>query len=206
MPDFELEDCHNGSVCGVDEVGRGPLAGPVVAACVVIPPKIRGMEMTASIKDSKKLTGLRRQVLNEFILENCSFAISVIEVETIDRINILQASLKAMSEAISALMKKAQVSHALIDGNRIPTQLPCPASAVVKGDDRSASIAAASIIAKVHRDKIMKRLDADYPQFGWIKNAGYPTPDHLAALERFGVTPHHRRTFGPVKRLLAKSA
>ncbi|MCL4677283.1 MAG: ribonuclease HII [Alphaproteobacteria bacterium] len=206
MPDFEHEDRYKGSVCGIDEVGRGPLAGPVVAACVLIPKESRSAPFLKDIKDSKKLSKPKRLVLSQLILQTFPAAVAVIGIDEIDRLNILQASLKAMAQALMELSAQNEIAHALIDGNRLPHDLPCSASAIIKGDSQSISIAAASIVAKVHRDGIMEKLDREYPQYGWRKNSGYPTTDHLAALENYGVTPHHRRSFGPVKALLAKSA
>lgn len=206
MPDFEHEDRYHDPVCGIDEVGRGPLAGPVVAACVLIPKESRSAAFLKDIKDSKKLSKPKRLVLSQLILQTFPATVAVIEIEDIDRLNILHASLKAMAQALLDLKVRQEIAHALIDGNRLPHDLPCSASAIVKGDSKSISIAAASIIAKAHRDGIMEKLDREYPQYGWSKNSGYPTADHLAALENYGVTPHHRRSFGPVKALLTKSA
>lgn len=186
-------------ICGADEVGRGPLAGPVVAAAVIIPAKGLGADLESQIKDSKKLTDAKRHLLFPLILQECPHAIAEASVEEIDQINILQASLLAMRRAIEAL---GQVDHALIDGNKLP-KLSIPATAIVKGDDKSLSIAAASIIAKVSRDETMRSLAKEWPGYGWERNAGYPTAEHIAALEKQGLTPWHRRSFGPVKRLLA---
>lgn len=204
MPDFELEDLYDGHVCGIDEVGRGPLAGPVVAACVLIPRNLRALDFVKAIRDSKKITKPRREALSEHILRHFPASVSVVGIEDIDRLNILHASLKAMAQSLRELIRSHEISHALIDGDKTPKDLPCKASAIIKGDSRSVSIAAASIIAKVHRDKIMERLDAEYPQYGWRKNAGYPTADHLAALQCHGVTPYHRTSFGPVRERIRK--
>lgn len=206
MPDFEHEDRYHGHVCGIDEVGRGPLAGPVVAACVMIPKESRSTPFLKDIKDSKKLSKSKRLVLSQLILQTFPATVAVIGIDDIDRLNILHASLKAMAQALIELEERQEIAHALIDGNRLPPGLPCTASAIVKGDTKSISIAAASIVAKVHRDGIMEKLDRQYPEYGWRKNSGYPTADHLAALQNYGVTPHHRQSFGPVKALLAKSA
>lgn len=184
-------------VAGVDEVGRGPLAGPVVAAAVILDPA-RPIE---GLADSKKLSEARRDALAPIIQERAlAWALGRAEVEEIDRINILQASLLAMRRAVLALSTAPE--FALIDGNRCP-ELPCPSEAVVKGDSRVAAISAASIIAKVARDREMVELDAQYPGYGLAGHKGYPSPAHLAALERLGVTPIHRRSFGPVRRLLS---
>lgn len=183
-------------VAGVDEVGRGPLAGPVVAAAVILDPA-RPIE---GLADSKKLSEAQREMLAPLIRERAlAWALGRAEVEEIDAINILHASLLAMRRAVLALSTAPE--FALIDGNRCP-ELPCPAEAVVKGDSRVAAISAASIIAKVARDREMVELDARYPGYGLAGHKGYPSPAHLAALEQLGVTPIHRRSFAPVRRLL----
>ncbi|MCB1782619.1 MAG: ribonuclease HII [Alphaproteobacteria bacterium] len=202
MPDFALEDaCESGLVCGLDEVGRGPLAGPVVAACVHIPVEKRGLDFVGQIKDSKKLSGAKLAMLDREIRAHFVFGIAEVTPEEIDRVNILQASLRAMVLAYEDA--RVDMGLALVDGNRCPKELPCPAMPVVKGDARSVSIAAASIIAKVHRDTIMRFLGERYPYYGWANNAGYPTKEHLEALEVHGVTEHHRKSFGPVRRQLS---
>jgi len=183
-------------VAGVDEVGRGPLAGPVVAAAVILDPA-RPIE---GLADSKALSAARRDVLAEQIRERAlAWALGRAEHEEIDRINILQASLQAMRRAVLALTQTPD--FALIDGNRCP-QLPCPAQAIVKGDSTVAAISAASILAKVTRDAEMTQLDSVYPGYGFASHKGYPTKTHLAALASLGVTPIHRRSFGPVKKVL----
>lgn len=183
-------------VAGVDEVGRGPLAGPVVAAAVILDPA----RPIVGLADSKKLSEVRREALAPIIREQAlAWALGRAEVEEIDAINILQASLLAMRRAVLALSTIPE--FALIDGNRCP-ELPCPAEAVVKGDSRVAAISAASIIAKVARDHEMVALDAQYPGYGLAGHKGYPSPAHLAALQQLGVTPIHRRSFAPVRRLL----
>lgn len=185
-------------VAGVDEVGRGPLAGAVVAAAVILDPA----RPIAGLADSKKLTEARREALAPIIQEYAlAWALGRAEVEEIDSINILQASLLAMRRAVLALQVAPE--FALIDGNRCP-ELPCPAEAVIKGDSRVAAISAASILAKVARDREMVVLDAQYPGYGLAQHKGYPSKAHLAALEALGVSPLHRRTFGPVRRLLAQ--
>lgn len=218
-PDFSLENQFEGRVCGIDEVGRGPLAGPVVAACVYIPEEVRDAEWMDDIKDSKKIAKPKLGRLYDLILESCICGMSEIYPAEIDEINILQASLKAMEYAFDAMtehgsrMIESKNSsslihhpsspwHALIDGNRLPTNLPCPATTVIKGDSRSKSIAAASIIAKVTRDRIMKDLAQDYPGYSWETNAGYGSKAHMEALKTLGVTPHHRRSFAPVRAAL----
>jgi ribonuclease HII len=183
-------------LAGVDEVGRGPLAGPVVAAAVILDPGFT----IAGLADSKCLSEKRReQLAGEIRAHALAWALGRAEVEEIDRINILQASLLAMRRAVQAL--DPQPDYALIDGNRCP-QLGCPAEAVIKGDARIAAISAASIIAKVARDQEMREMDARYPGYGLAGHKGYPSKAHLEALQRLGVTPIHRRSFGPVRRLL----
>lgn len=177
---------------GVDEVGRGPLAGPVVAAAVILNPKnkIKGLA------DSKILTATRREELAEIIKEKClAYAIGRAEVEEIDRINIFQASLLAMQRAVAALAITPE--HALIDGTHCPV-LPCTSEAIIKGDSKIATISAASIIAKVTRDAEMCVWDQHYPEYGFARHKGYGTPEHLQALQRLGPTPLHRRSFAPV--------
>ena len=181
---------------GVDEVGRGPLAGPVVAAAVILNPD-RPVE---GLADSKALTEPARERLAEEIkLSALAWAIGRAEVEEIDQINILQASLLAMRRAV--LMLRPQAEYALIDGNRCP-DLPCPSEAIIKGDQSVAAISAASIIAKVARDREMVAMDAMYPGYAFASHKGYPTKAHIAALQVLGLTPIHRRSFGPVKKLL----
>lgn len=184
-------------ICGVDEVGRGPLAGPVTAAAVILP-KTPSEALLQSLADSKKLSVKKREIAFALIQAECEVSIAHCSVEEIDTLNILQASLTAMSRAISTL--QSPVQHALIDGNKIP-QLPEPISseAIIKGDAKSASIAAASIIAKQTRDKIMQELAQDHPGYGWEKNAGYPTKTHRDALKQIGITIHHRKSFKPVQ-------
>lgn len=184
-------------ICGVDEVGRGPLAGPVVAAAVILDPA-RPID---GLNDSKKLTERRREQLYDLICErSLAWSLGRAEVEEIDRINILQASLLAMQRAVQGLA--TQPTHALVDGNRVP-DLPCSARAIVGGDASEACISAASIIAKVARDREMVALDARYPGYGLARHKGYPTKVHLAALRSLGVSEIHRRSFGPVRRICA---
>jgi ribonuclease HII len=185
-----------GLACGVDEAGRGPLAGPVVAAAVILDPA----RPIAGLNDSKKLSAKRRAALAiEIRSKSLAWAIAEASVEEIDRINILQASMLAMQRAVEALA--VTPSHALIDGNRCP-QLPCPAQAVVGGDALVASIAAASILAKTHRDEGMLALHVAYPQYGFDRHMGYPTALHRAALQAHGVSPVHRRSYAPVAKLI----
>lgn len=183
-------------IAGVDEVGRGPLAGPVVAAAVILDPG----RPIAGLTDSKKLTEKRREALYEEIRDKAlAWAVGRAEVAEIDAINILQASLLAMSRAVAALDPAPQ--HALVDGNKIP-KLACSAEAIVKGDLTEPCISAASIIAKVTRDREMVAMDARYPGYGLAKHKGYPSQAHMQALAELGVTEIHRRSFGPVRRLV----
>jgi ribonuclease HII len=201
-PDFSFEaaaitrGCQR--VIGVDEVGRGPLCGPVLAAAVRLDPK----NIPDGLNDSKKLTGTQRTALYELIIAGAEFAVGQASVAEIDQLNILRASHLAMSRAVDGLA--VVPDHVLIDGNLIPRNFAPSAEAVVKGDARSLSIAAASIVAKVLRDRIMVDLAQQYPGYGWERNAGYPTKEHLAALQNLGVTPHHRRSFKPVHNILCQ--
>jgi ribonuclease HII len=183
-------------VAGVDEVGRGPLAGPVVAAAVILHPQ----HPIDGLADSKKLSEKRREALDYEIREkSLCWALGRAEPKEIDRINILQASLLAMQRAVTALTVRPGL--ALIDGNRAP-QLPCRVQTIVGGDAVEPAISAASIIAKVARDREMVELDLRYPGYGLAKHKGYPTRQHIAALQELGVSKIHRRSFGPVRRLL----
>ncbi len=195
MPDLDLERACRGPVAGVDEVGRGPWAGPVVAAAVILD----DAAIPEGIADSKQLGRNRRTALHAALIECARIGIGSASVTEIDRLNILVASLLAMRRAVAAL--GVRPAHVLVDGNRLP-ELPCPATAVVRGDDRSLSIAAASIVAKVTRDLLLGRLAKRDPGFGWERNAGYGTAEHRAALLELGVTPHHRQSFAPIARLL----
>lgn len=199
MPDFSLEKQCAGLVCGLDEVGRGPLSGPVTAACVYIPNDVRDKGFIAQINDSKKLSVKKRNTLYPFITEYCIWGIGEASVEEIDRINILQASLLAMRRAYSALGQ--EMHHALVDGNRCPS-LPCPSSLIIKGDSISTSIAAASILAKVSRDTYMQKIHEEFPYYGWNSNAGYGAKVHIEALMKYGATKYHRTSFAPVRRAL----
>lgn len=205
-PDFSFEDQENRGdaslpVCGIDEVGRGPLAGPVVAAAVILRRDPRHAPLWQDINDSKKLSARRRADLYARIHDAGDVAIALCTVAEIDEINILQASLRAMHKAYDNLPQRP--AAALIDGNKAP-KLPCAARTIVKGDARSLSIAAASIVAKHFRDEMMQKLAEDFPPYGWAKNAGYGTAEHLKALEIHGVTVHHRRSFAPVSKLILK--
>jgi ribonuclease HII len=183
-------------VAGVDEAGRGPLAGPVVAAAVRLDPAC----IPPGLDDSKRLAAARRAALSRALHDCAEIGIGMAGVDEIDSLNILRASHLAMCRALAAL--PAPPDHALIDGHLLPQGLPCPATAIVRGDALCLSIAAASIVAKVTRDRIMVDLAQQYPGYGWERNAGYPTPDHRQALQRLGVTPVHRRSFAPVHKML----
>ncbi|MES9936978.1 MAG: ribonuclease HII [Sedimenticola sp.] len=183
-------------IAGVDEVGRGPLAGPVVAAAVILDPDT----VIEGLADSKKLTEKRRELLDEEIKRSAlAWSLGRAEVHEIDELNILQASLLAMQRAVEGL--SVPPHHALVDGNRCP-RLHCTAEAVVGGDNSVPVISAASIIAKVARDREMVALDEQYPGYGLARHKGYPTKVHMEALATLGVSEIHRRSFGPVKRLL----
>ncbi len=184
------------TICGVDEAGRGPWAGPVVAAAVVLDPAA----VPPGLNDSKKLTPRRRAALFDALRAAASVGIGIAGVDEIDALNILRANDLAMRRAIEALDPAPDA--ALIDGNRVPPGLPCRAQAVVGGDGRSLSIAAASIVAKVTRDRLMAELAKSHPGYGWERNQGYGTAEHRAALIRLGVTPHHRRSFRPIHNIL----
>ena len=195
-----------GMIFGVDEAGRGPLAGPVVAGAVWL-----GESAIAGLADSKKLSAKRRAVLEARIKAEAHWAVGVVEAEEIDRINIFAATMLAMTRAVAGLV--AQVGEpalALIDGNKTPQgRVPewrWAARAIVGGDASEAAISAASIIAKEHRDRIMQALAVQHPAYGWERNAGYGTAEHLAALQAYGATAHHRRSFRPVALVLEKTA
>jgi ribonuclease HII len=206
MPDF-IHEIRFGRlegkiICGVDEVGRGPLAGPVVAAAVILPQDFPE-EISSKIRDSKKLSPASRENICKPIKEHCLFAIAESSIEEIDRLNILQATMLAMQRAVMQL--EINIDVALIDGNRVPP-LSCKAVPIIKGDDKSLSIAAASIIAKVYRDNLMKKLAEKFPFYGWDHNAGYGTSEHMEALALHGVTEFHRASFAPVRAAVRKTS
>jgi len=182
---------------GVDEAGRGPLAGPVVVAAVILDPA----RPIAGLDDSKKLSEKRREALYPQIVE-CALAhcVVVVEAREIDRLNIFQATMAGMSRAVAGLAPAAQ--EALVDGNKLPKDLPCPGRAIVGGDALEPAISAASILAKVTRDRLMVALDATHPGYGFALHKGYPTPAHLAALQRLGPCVQHRRSFAPIRQWL----
>lgn len=200
IPTFEYEeDAINSGysrVAGVDEVGRGPLAGPVVAAAVVLDPG----NIPDGLNDSKQMSAKKREALYDILNDVADVSIAEASVREIEEINILQASHLAMVRAVSGL--KQPVDFVLIDGNAVPRGLNVAAGTLIKGDTRSLSIAAASIVAKVWRDRLMLSLAQQHPGYGWETNAGYPTPQHKARLKSHGVTLHHRRTFAPVHNIL----
>lgn len=198
MPDFSLESEYSGIVVAIDEVGRGPWAGPVMAAAAILNPA----NIPAGINDSKKLSAAKRDALVDAIQQAARVTIGIASVEEIDELNILNATHLAMTRAYDALEVDATI--ALIDGNRAP-KLSCPTRCIVKGDSLSLSIAAASIVAKVTRDRLMAELAKAYPGYAWEKNAGYGTAAHQEGLRLHGVTPHHRRSFAPIRALLAES-
>jgi ribonuclease HII len=194
MPSFRFEKECEGVVCGIDEVGRAPLAGPVVAAAVILPARLPRV-LRYGIDDSKLVPRAKREELAARILEIAPVGIGAASAAEIDGINILRATFLAMARAVKALAALGLApSIALVDGNQAP-QLPCPVKTIVGGDGLSLSIAAASIVAKVTRDRLMHALAPRYPVYGWETNVGYPTPAHRAAILSRGITPHHRRRF-----------
>ena len=199
-PDFSYEraamDRGFARIAGVDEVGRGPLAGPVTACAVVLDMS----RIPEGLNDSKKLSAKRRESLAEAILACAEVSVASASVEEIDELNILRASHLAMERAVAGLLTPPD--HCLIDGNLIPKGLTVSAEAIVKGDSKSVSISAASIVAKIRRDYVMSALAQQYPGYGWETNAGYPSKSHRVALQNLGVTPHHRRSFKPVHNIL----
>jgi ribonuclease HII len=206
MPSFRHEKrCTEAGairIAGIDEVGRGPLAGPVVAAVAIIDRTVAKRSLLRLIDDSKKLTREEREDAYAAMLGSGAvrYAVGEASVEEIDTINILQATFLAMRRALQGMAEAPDL--VLIDGNRAPPELGCRAETIVGGDARSYSIAAASIIAKVTRDRYMCALATSFPGYGWETNVGYRSPDHLAALNALGPTVHHRRSFSPVMRVL----
>ncbi len=202
LPNFARESraIKNGLiVCGIDEAGRGPWAGPVVAAAVILDPN----NIPKGLNDSKKLTEAKREALFEPLMQSSQVGVGIVSASRIDAINILQATYEAMVKAVSAL--KLQPMLALVDGNRAPP-LNCKCETIIGGDANSLSIAAASIIAKVTRDRIMRGLDRQYPDYHFAVHKGYGTAIHAAALERFGPCPEHRKSFAPIRVLLQQPA
>lgn len=209
MPDFSLEDaCRATSaapavVCGVDEAGRGPLAGPVVAGATVLDPARLPAALRDGLDDSKKLSAKKRDALFALLTDPATpgvhWGLGLASVAEIDSLNILRATHLAMQRAVEALSLRPTV--ALIDGNQMPRSFPCPVQAVIKGDGLSLSIAAASVLAKVHRDRLMLDLHAAFPVYNWAKNMGYGTAEHRTAMRTHGLSPHHRLSFGGQREL-----
>jgi ribonuclease HII len=205
MPDFDFEDAalaeigRDALIAGVDEVGRGPWAGPVVAAAVIL----RREALPDGLNDSKALSKAKREGLFETINAAANVSLGMASVEEIDEFNILQASLLAMSRAVEGLAAAPHI--ALVDGNRAP-KLTCPVRTIIKGDAKSLSIAAASIIAKVTRDRIMAELSIEHPNYGWERNAGYGTREHQEGLKLVGVCRHHRKSFAPIRQLMTQDS
>ncbi|HKU97907.1 MAG TPA: ribonuclease HII [Vineibacter sp.] len=201
MPNFKFETRFEGPVAGVDEAGRGPLAGPVLAAAVILDRTRAKRSLLRLLNDSKQLDAEDREKAFQALRRSDAAAIGIgaASAREIDRFNILQATFLAMRRAVAAL--PAPPTVALVDGNR-PPRLACQVEVIVSGDSLSYSIAAASIIAKVTRDRIMHRLHERHPGYGWATNVGYSVPEHLAGLEKLGPTPHHRFSFAPLGRLL----
>lgn len=198
-PTFEIENETGFTmVAGVDEVGRGPLCGPVVAAAVIFPR--RDIDIPVVIRDSKQMTAHARAVAYDWITQNTIWAVAQCSPTEIDELNILHASMLAMSRAVTKLTCAPQ--FCLIDGNKLPHNII--GIPIVKGDAKSISIAAASIIAKETRDKIMQDLATQFPMYGWDKNAGYPTAEHLHAIEKYGINEHYRKSYKPVKERMTK--
>ena len=184
-------------IAGVDEVGRGSLVGPVYAAAVILKKKVDKKKL----KDSKKLTKINRQILEKYIKKNSYWSIGSASLKEIENLNILNASLLAMKRAIMKLKKKP--GQILIDGNKIPKIKNYNLKYVIKGDEKIPEISAASIIAKVSRDRLITKMSKKYIKYSWNKNAGYGTKSHLLAIKKFGITKHHRKTFKPIHNILS---
>ncbi len=182
---------------GVDEVGRGPLIGPVVASCVVLPKDF----VLEGLNDSKKLSEKKRDKFYDYIINHClAYGIGVVSPEEIDEINIYEASRKAMLIAISKVREQINLEHVLIDA--MPINIDIPTTSIIKGDAKSISIAAASVVAKVTRDKMMYELDEKYPMYGFASHKGYPTKKHIEAIHKYGLIEGYRKTYGPVKEVI----
>ena len=200
---LNFENSYTGIVCGLDEAGRGPLAGPVMAGCVYIPEDKLDLDFWDVVTDSKKLSAKKRAMLYPLIKEHTCYGIAQASTDEIDSINIHHASLLAMKRAYEAMIANFDIKpdHALIDGKFTP-DIACEATAIIKGDNLSLSIAAASILAKVERDMLMAELHQEHPAYNWIRNAGYGTKEHINAINKHGATKNHRRSFAPVKAVL----
>ena len=204
VPDFELEarawDRGFHLIAGVDEAGRGPWAGPVVAGAVILDGGNLPTRLLEGLDDSKKLSARKRDEIFALLPDWAAIGVGLADAPEIDQINILQASFRAMERALAGLHPPPD--YVLVDGDKLPS-LPCAAEFVVKGDSRSLSIAAASIVAKVTRDRIMSGLAVQFPGYGWERNAGYGTAEHKAALTRLGVTDQHRKSYAPIRKMLS---
>lgn len=191
-------------LCGIDEAGRAPLSGPVVAACAIVDTaSLEACPDLYAINDSKTMSRKKRDAMADRLMAYCAYGIAQASVEEIDEINIHHASLLAMQRACRAMCDNFGITpdYCHVDGKFTPPHLPCPAEPLIKGDARCRHTGAASILAKVTRDRYMAELDHIYPGYGWARNAGYPTREHISALHEYGITPHHRRTFSPVRQL-----
>ena len=184
------------NIGGVDEVGRGPLIGPVVAACVVLP---KGFVLEG-LTDSKKLSEKKRELFYDYIVKNSIYGIGIIDADIIDEVNIYEATKRAMLEAINNVREQVNLEHVLIDA--MPLDLDIDTTSIIKGDAKSISIAAASVVAKVTRDRMMYELDDLYPNYGFKSHKGYPTKKHIEAINKYGLIPGYRKTYGPVKEIL----
>lgn len=205
MPNWDEENKYSGLIAGIDEAGRGPWAGPVVAGAVIFYTRDINPCLLNSLNDSKKLSAKKREELYTLIEQEAgyghlSYGIGEASAAEIDRLNILQATFLAMRRALEKLPRRPDI--AIIDGNRNPKDFPCPSTTVIKGDAKSYSVAAASIMAKVYRDRFMSSLAQIYPGYGFEKNAGYGTKAHIEGLKKLGITPEHRKTYRPIAELL----
>lgn len=206
MPDFVLEEKFGNFVVGIDEAGRGPWAGPVVAGAVMFKNRNANPELAAMLDDSKKLSAKKREKIYDILFDeaekgNVLLGIGEASVEEIDTLNILQATFLAMNRAFLKL-NVIDPDIVLVDGNQVPPTIKCPCKTVVKGDAKCCSISAASILAKVYRDRLMQKLAKEYPYYGFEKNAGYGTKLHIDGLKMYGVSPVHRRSYKPIKEIL----
>ncbi len=197
--DKSIESQYPQPIAGIDEVGRGPWAGPVVACACILPPAFP-QDILLKLEDSKKITAKKRETLEPLIAAHSLYAYGEASVEEIDALNILQATFLAMRRAIAALSQKP--NFVLVDGNHNIKGLNIPQKAIIKGDSLCASIAAASIMAKVHRDRLMTHLAEQFPHYAWQSNAGYGTKAHQEGLAQFGISPHHRKSFKPIQKFL----
>ncbi len=202
MKNMKFDAQFASPLCGIDEVGRGPLAGPVTSACVMIKPEFAGDPCWNSVTDSKKLTAKKREMLYEHIIEKTYWGLAEADAQEIDQLNIHHATLLAMKRAYEAMADNSpEVQTALIDGKFSP-DLPCTTQTVIKGDSLSVAIGAASILAKVTRDRFMTKLSEKYPHYAWERNAGYGTKAHMEGLQSHGLTPFHRLSFAPCAALV----